>query len=811
MGGETVLLCALALFGTGGAIMKAWGATCVLGPVALLAVVAVLEMWRMAGRRRVGPDPRSLAVWAFVFLAGAASMKLQLSRRPCDQSLGMLASSRRVVLVGVVVGIPEAASDGRLRAIVKLESANGDTAAAGVRVLIVAEGHDPGRSPLVSGGRVRAAGRFYLPRPPANPGEPDMRVVMGCRGISGTLYVRTPDDIDLLSIGQPGVPSGLAGALRDHVTAITRATLPENQAAILSGMLFGTAPPEMSDSLQATGTSHLFAVSGLHVGLVAAVVYGLLGGLRLSGPALLAPCLVAVWVYAMACGMRPSVVRAAIMLSCAGACSLVRRKGNARGFLYLAGLLMVIQNPLVMFDPGAQMSFAAVFSILHLSARLRQALRPLPAPVAEPFSASLAAHVGVTPLGAWYFGRVTPVAVIANIPCLALAGIAVTTGFAAGVVGVVHLPAAAALNSANSLVLLALERVIDLFARLPFGSFTVARPPVWAVLGTYGLLLATGAPRPVRRALGTMRRRLAILGPAAAAAVVWVAVLRPGVLEVVFLSVGQGDSAFIRSPSGRTILVDGGGTAGPGPDPGAEVVVPYLLRRGVNRLDVVVVTHPHQDHVGGLLEVIQRLRVEVVLKPPVPEEIRPDLDRRLVAVARERGVPVVEVVGGGQVSMGDGVTISVLHPPPPGAGPREHDLNDLSIVMMVTFQGLEVLFTGDAGPEVLEALTKRGISLDADVLKVPHHGARGACPPGVLEAISPDWAVIPVGPNTFGHPAGDTIESLARSGARVFRTDTHGAVTARGRDDRVRLFTVRGTVPDCGEKGRLLEGMGPRG
>ena len=793
---DAVLQCAFVLFGSGAAMMKAWGRVSLLGPAALLVAAAVWQVWRGVrerGRgRSQGSGPGSLALWALVLLTGAASMRVALSPGPWDRALQGLASCGRVVLVGVVDGVPDVTHDGRWRGLVRVQSANGDPGASGARILLVVDSDERIQAQLVPGARVEASGRFYLPQPPANPGEPDMRVVLGCRGVSGTLYVRSPDDISLHSMRQPGVAAAVAAALRHRMVEVTQATLPQDQATLLSGMLFGRAPEEMQDRLQATGTAHLFAVSGLHVGLVAAVLCGILAGLGLRGAAVLAPALAGSWLYAAACGMRPSVVRAAMMLSCAGVAALMRRPGSVRGALYLTGLVMLGCNPLLVFDPGAQMSFAAVFSVVHLSPRIRQVLRRLPGWLADSLAASLTAQIGVMPLGAWYFGRVSPVAIVAGIPCLALAGMAVVMGFVAGLVGIVYLPAAFVLNTGNALVLLALERAIDVLASLPFASFPVARPPLWGLLGFYLALFAAGGPRRVQRALWASRRHFAVLGPTAAATVVWIAAVRPGALEIVFLSVGQGDSSLIRSPSGRTILVDGGGPLGPGRDPGAEVVVPYLLRRGVRRLDVVVATHPHQDHIGGLFEVVRRLKVQVLVKPPVPEDLRPDIDRRLVAVARGRGVPVVEVVRGGRLDLGDGVTIDVLHPPLTGSGYMVQDLNDLSIVMMVRLRDMQVLLTGDAGPEVLAGLVREGCDLDADILKVPHHGAAGGCPLEFLRSVSPAWAVIPVGPNTFGHPAMGTLEALARAGVNTLRTDLNGAVTAKGQGRRVRLFTMRG-------------------
>jgi competence protein ComEC len=573
---------------------------------------------------------------------------------------------------------------------------------------------------------------------------------------------------------------------------VAKATLSQRHAELVSGMLFGRAPEEMQEVLEATGTSHLFSVSGLHVGLVTTFLWSLLAGLGLRGPWALAPALAGSWAYAAACGMRPAVMRASVMLSCAGFAVLLRRRTAIQGALYLAGILTLGRNPLLAFDPGAQMSFCAVLSILTLSPRLRRALGKLPSWLGDPLATSLAAQIGVVPLGVWYFGTVSLVGVIASVPALTLASMAVLTGLAAGLAGLVWFPLAVVLNAGNSLALAALEWWLHATARLPWACFPVPKPPLWVVLAFYSVLLATGAPREAQRALWARRRALAVLALGAAATVVWIAALRTTPLELVFLSVGQGDASFIRSPSGRTVLVDAGGALGPQRDAGDDVVVPYLLRRGVRQLDVVVATHPHQDHIGGLLGVIRRLHVKVLVKPPIPDNVRPDLDRRLTDLARERGVVVVEAVRGGHIDLGDGARIDFLGPPRGCASQTSQDLNDFSLVMMVRFRNTRALLTGDAGPIALSSLVQEGFDIDADILKVPHHGAAGGCPPELLDAVSPDWAVVPVGPNTFGHPAPSTLQALSRAGAKTFRTDLNGAVTATGLGGRASVRAMRG-------------------
>lgn len=802
---ESILLHAVVLFCVGAAMAGIWGKILVW---VFGACLAVTICWSVCRRCAQGPPralPRLASLCAGTLLAGAIAMAVSTLPRSCDRAFAQYASSGLLDLTGVVTGFPEAIADDRWHAVVRVEETGGDWRPAGVRLLITGKQGRTDEGPLLPGARVTVRGRFYPPRAPANPGEPDMRVILGRQGISGTVYIGSPDDVHLVGAADPGVFVRAATSLRRRITEVTRATLEPHHAAILCGMLFGSPPPGMEEKLQATGASHLFAVSGLHVGFVAVVLRSLFSGLRL--PVTAAATLVAsgVWIYALGCGLRPSVVRAALVFSFAVAAEVSGRKVGARNALYLAGLAMAAASPLSVFDAGAQLSFAVVYGILQLAPRIERSLSRLPEPVARALAASVSAQVAAMPLVAWYFGRVAPIAAIANIPCVAISGIAVTIGFSAGLVGTICRALAFRLNAANALILSGLEGMIDLLARVPFGSIAVARPPLWSVLVWYLALVLLGCSRRVLRRVYAARRYLPLVMAVTVAGAVWIAVLKPAFLETVFLSVGQGDSIFIRSPSGRTVLVDGGGWPGADKDPGSEVVVPYLLRRGVRRLDVVVGTHPHYDHISGLMAVLRSYRVGVLVKPALPQSVRPNIDRELDRLATERNVRVLEMVKGGFMDLGDGVRIDVLHPPHGLEDRSGQDLNDLSLVMKLTLGDFGVLLTGDASGEVLSHLAADRTDLRCAAFKVPHHGATGGCPRSVLSVVSATWAVVSVGPNPFGHPARTTISALHQAGMRVLRTDIDGAVTVASCGRRVQVKSMLGGMEKPTEKARGLK------
>lgn len=252
--------------------------------------------------------------------------------------------------------------------------------------------------------------------------------------------------------------------------------------------------------------------------------------------------------------------------------------------------------------------------------------------------------------------------------------------------------------------------------------------------------------------------------------------LGSGTLEIVFLSVGQGDTTAIRSPAGRWILIDTG-PRGPTYDAGARVVVPYLRRRGVRRLETLILTHPDLDHIGGATSVMAEFDVGYVLDPARPTGSDAYVDALEIAV--ERDIPWLEARRGFVVAFDD-VEVVVLHLSGP-EGPGGMDANAQSVVVLVRYGEFEDLLTGDATSEVDEALL-RDLPTSLEVLKVGHHGSITSTSDGLLLHTTPALAVISVGANNrYGHPDDRVVARLRTVGSRIFRTDRNGHVRVRAR------------------------------
>jgi beta-lactamase superfamily II metal-dependent hydrolase len=258
-------------------------------------------------------------------------------------------------------------------------------------------------------------------------------------------------------------------------------------------------------------------------------------------------------------------------------------------------------------------------------------------------------------------------------------------------------------------------------------------------------------------------------------------------LALHFFDVGQGDAALIVSPTGKRILIDGGPPEGPNSALGQDALLKDLLKLGVDRLDLMLLSHPHLDHLGGLRRVVEELPVTLYLDAGYPSTSPPYTT--LLKTLEKRGVPVKKATSGRSIDIGDGATLRLLSPPSPWLHNTRSDVNANSIIVRLTWRDRAALFPGDAEPETEQWLLQQYHGepelLKAEVLKVPHHGGKYSSTTPFLAAVQPQWAIISVATvNDYGHPTVEAMGRLQQAGARLLRTDQLGTITLRSQDGR---------------------------
>ncbi len=799
----------------------------------------LLAFWLARNRRWVLAE--GIVACAIGVYMGARAMQ---PRALAPAIAAVVDSDRRVVAEGWVLSAPEIADDGsRLR--FSLERLDGVAARATVALSVAS-----GLPDLLPGDALRVTARLRSVRGLANPGVADSATRARAAGIDLFAGVGASDAIVRLDDSDIGFRAPVftivfrwaARVRRDLGRAIDQ-VVGGGAGVFLHTAVLGERrgnDPRVEDGFRAAGATHVLSVSGLHLAAVALVFFA---GLRRALAAIprlplwveprAAAALIAIpaiGFYTLVTGSAIATVRSALMMGFALMGIAIGRRGGALVAIAAAVLVLLAWSPLVISDISFQLSVISVLALAMLVPRLapggKAKVGSLTASTASTdgtdavaatrflrsrrwlggFAAATVA-VGLTtaPLVTHYFGEITPAAPLGNLLLVPLVEmIVVPCGLGGAVLG-------ATLGRVWGWPLLTLAGWAAR-AALAIAEFFRCHAPVWL----------TRSPNAFETAalsigfaclLASVRRSASGRGAVGAAAAMLLAVALGSMgvrdlarrwnpnLVVTFLDVGQGDAALVQMPGGATILIDGGGTYDGSFDPGAWVVEPFLRARGITRLDAVVLSHPHPDHMGGLHRILNRFPVSR-LWTSGDDGHNPDY-LLLLSEARARGiptpVPVLWEAGGVVIEpLGPFVTNRAGGDFFEGIGvPEGTTVNDASLVLRAGFAGRSVLFTGDIeanGEGEIRGRMDVGQTVASDVLKVPHHGSRTSSSLEFLDAVRPGVAVMSLGwRNRFHFPRPEIVKRYRDRGVRVLRTDLNGAVTITIAPDGVLSATcVRG-------------------
>lgn len=678
---------------------------------------------------------------------------------------------------------------------------------------------------LESGRWVALRAELRRPEPSRFPGAFSERRYYEAQGVTALGWVPHPRHVRLEDppagvLHRPGFPAqwarGLAHRWRDRVESAVRSHTAPEPASLLISMLFGSRDgmdPGVEEAFRRTGLMHLLAVSGLHVGFVGGTIALAAGLLRLPAAGAVAAGGALIALYALAAGGRPPAVRAGVAVFLGLALGAAGRRRDMPTAAALAALALVAHRPPVALDLSFQLSFRAALAIWAAArivgpwvARGRGRGARLVRGVASGFVFSVAAQLATAPLLAQAFGEVALLGPVANVVAVPLAAVAVPAGLVGGTIADGLGPVGTVLLQGAGFAASALIGWARIVSAIPVDPWQA--PPLqpgvamgWnvALVGLV-VMLWPGPERPLLRTVDARLRKAPLLRVIAAALTVSAMVAaepwRPPV-EIYVFDVGQGASALVLAGRRHAVLIDGG--RGPSGRPGEtdgygagrRVVVPALRALGIRRLDAVVATHPHDDHVGGLVEVLAAIPVGELWDGGQEGGGDPSY-RRLLELAGEQGISRRSLRAGHVVALAGGARLEVLHPPRVPMEGTGADENNNSLVLRLVYRDSAWLFPGDVEQEGQVHIMASGGAVAAGGMLVPHHGSADAYWRPFWQAVAPQVAVIPVGRNAFGHPSPRVVAALAGMGARVYRTDRHGTVRAwtRGRGWRVRAWAA---------------------
>lgn len=635
-----------------------------------------------------------------------------------------------------------------------------------VRGGIVLRWYDP-TGPVLPGQRIAITGKLDPSLGTVNAGVSGMEDRLRAAGYHATLTVKDRD-LQVLSTAY-GSPRYWAARLRQWEAGVLARSLPEHALPLAMNIWLGDRSHLTQASYRqflASGTAHILAVSGVHIGIIFLSLRGLLRLLRRRGRAAAGPLAAGVLIYGLAAGASISVLRAMLMVILYLAAELVHREPDARNALAWAAIIFLVLNPALVYDAAFLLSFGSVASILLFADVLESRLNFLPVGVRGTVAVTAGVQCLPFPLAVHYFHILPVLGFFANLLVVPLLSAALWL-LALTVVAAPVLPGLAVLiGHAAAVALYGIQQIVALITTLQGGPWYLAGPTPVGALAFWAAVAALWWGLQHRQG---RRAWIAVALAALVSIATWIPWRQPDALDV--LDVGHGDALVVRTQAGGVMLVDGG-DRDEYRDLGQQVVLPYLLAHGIQHIDTVVATHSDRDHLGGLLSVVDGLSIgEVVLGPARPVR---SLEESMLRLCAERGIPVRRVAAGDRIPL-VGATVSVLHPP--ATGFEGLAANENSVVLRVAWPQGAALLTGDIESAAEGALCRLPIA--TELLKVPHHGSATSSSPAFLDAVRPSGALVSTHQRGTRKPIGRGVaETYAARGLGLWRTDLHGGLQA---------------------------------
>ncbi len=717
--------------------------------------------------RRYTPIPPLIALSLFA-LAMVRSERAVNPAFPEDH-IFWRAGEGWVVLEGVVYRVEELISKERLSIEVDRIFLDGDRPARG-RVLLTIGDRDGVYSP---GQRVRFRAKLRVPEEASNPGEFDYRDYLASKGIYVTAYSKGSGWV--VPVGEVDGYGGVRGRIRSFLDGL-EPPFDGLVRALILGERRGVER-DVRDLFIRTGTAHLLAISGLHIGIIAFTFYTLaLSILKRSEYILLAmdvrkvAALIAVpavvW-YSFIGGFSIPTQRAMAFSILFFLSLFIGRDRDYYNLLAFAAFLILLYSPLSLFHASFQLSFVAVLSILIFSPILGRG-RGMGGRLGDLMLISIVTSMGTLPILLDHFYRVSTVGVVANLVAVPLIGFIALPFLLMG--SFVSLLSESLASYAILPGLYALDiglRWLSLLSALPWAYIPL--PP----FSTAGMILYYVAFAGLALAVRIRKAALLLVLPF----LLWLIHGGNGGgkgLSVTFMSVGYGDSILVEFPNGKRMLVDGGG--GYGIDPGERVVAPLLWRKGIGRIDYLVLTGLGREHVRGLFFIARNFEIGEFIWNG---ERRGDVER-LLSILEEKGVKIRAVDRTTPPFEVGEVRVEVLHPPRAGYGGE-------ALVMKLLYGDVSFILSGDLRRGAL--LLEGGIDLGGTILKLPGHGGKGSWDEGLLRAVAPEVAIL----STRSKKAYQRqVGGLREEGIEVLRTDREGAITIITDGKGFRIDTYRG-------------------
>jgi len=691
----------------------------------------------------------------------------------------------------------------------------------------------------MAGRYISLAGKAVIPSGEQNPKLFDYRTYLRTRNIR-TAVNSSIDSLILLPVEPEGMLHALS-AMKGRYLERLKKRMGDTSYGIMAGIMFGDTSDIDEDvyrDFQVSGTSHILSVSGLHT----AIVYLWVKKLCMDHDGIAANCLAAavLMIYAALSVFSPTVVRAVFMIFICIAGKLLGERYDLTSCCAFSATALLLYNPYLLYSLGFQLSYLAVFSMAVILPRLKLLFESSPfdtdmkgekqkgkigslrRKAVDSLLVLISVQIGMAPAIAYFFNYFSLSAFWVNFPVAALASLILPLGIIMLLVSLlppvwIFTAVFDMLAYAADLLITAMAGINGIAADLPLSSFVLTSPNRLCLVMIYCLIFFicseygqhtiglcgnrfNGGNDTPEKLAGSMGEKNAsrIISTIVAVVIALSLIIPEDVYQeadVVFLDVGQGDCIHIRTPSGKNILIDSGGSSQWGDagesrryDIAERVLLPYLLKNDAGHIDLALVTHLHDDHFQGLCSLSKKMSIDQVLMGSAYRSQEDEIMEKLNVGAGS----IIYIEHGDKINIESGVSIEAIYPADSSETLNIEEENDMNLVFLLDYFGCRILITGDLTGIDEAGILEKNPGIKADILKVAHHGSRFSSTDAFIDAVDPDFAVIQVGKNNFGHPSAQVIEKLKKKGIIIMRTDQdHGVLFDIDKSGRLRSMTMQ--------------------
>jgi len=572
-------------------------------------------------------------------------------------------------------------------------------------------------------------------------------------------------------------------AVRDKISNIYDNVLPKQEADILKAIILGNKSglnEYVKQLYQDAGIYHIIAISGLHISIIAAILVYITSFLNKSDSSIL--IIMSLWIYCFLTGCNVSTIRAAIMTSIVLFGYVVGKEADFINSIAFSCLVLLLYQPLYLFDISFQYSFAAVTGIALIYPQIDKITKEL-------FACSMAVALSTKAISAFYFYKINTIDIFANILILPSVFLLVISGIFCGLSGLISINLSKLCALFIYCILKIYEYICLFFSSFSFSNIITGKINIIFVFIYYAILILFVyiiINKDNKKFSCFKKLFLIFLSLFFTVNLIYKCAFR--FIEIQMLDVGQGDCIVVKENK-NCIVIDGGGSYNKnfGNDTGINVLLPNLRYNGIKNINAVFVSHTDEDHIKGIIEIIGQINIERIFLPC--KDFNDDYYKMIVSKSKKYGIPIYKIKNGDNIKIGKDISIDCISP----YCNMNMDNNNSSIVMKLKYKDISVLFTGDIEKEAEKYIIDKDNNIKADILKLAHHGSKTSTTDEFIDNVNPKFCIVSAGNyNIHKHPSKETVSKLEKRNIKIFNTYQYGDIFIKSNGNTIKVVTKIG-------------------